>query len=59
MNRIRNFLKADQGATAIEYAMICAVIVLVMIVGLRALSGANGDKWTNTSDRVGSAMSGN
>jgi pilus assembly protein Flp/PilA len=40
-------LRADQrGATAIEYGLICALIVVAMIGGLQALGGGVGGKWT-------------
>jgi pilus assembly protein Flp/PilA len=40
-------LRADQrGATAIEYGLICALIVIAMIAGLQSLGGGVGGKWT-------------
>jgi pilus assembly protein Flp/PilA len=40
-------LRADQrGATAVEYGLICALIVIAMIGGLQALGGGVGGKWT-------------
>lgn len=32
-----NFLKGENGATAIEYGMICAFMVIVLILSIRAL----------------------
>jgi pilus assembly protein Flp/PilA len=40
-------LGADQrGATAIEYGLICALIVIAMIAGLQQLGGGVGGKWS-------------
>jgi pilus assembly protein Flp/PilA len=48
---IRTFLRsfrADQrGATAIEYGLIAALIVIAMMGGLRTLGGGAGGMWTD------------
>ncbi|WP_395944108.1 Flp family type IVb pilin [Brevundimonas sp.] len=36
------FLNEDDGATAIEYGLICALICIVILSGLSALGSANG-----------------
>jgi pilus assembly protein Flp/PilA len=39
-------LGADQrGATAIEYGLICALIILAMMTGLQALGGGTNGMW--------------
>ncbi|MDQ3478642.1 MAG: Flp family type IVb pilin [Pseudomonadota bacterium] len=46
-------LLADRrGATAIEYALIAALIVIAMIGGLAALGGGTGGMWTELSAKV-------
>lgn len=46
-------LRADKcGATAIEYGLICALIVIAMLGGLTQLSGATVGMWTNISTAV-------
>ena len=56
MGAIRKTLRrllADQGgATAIEYGLIAALIVVAMIGGLSALGGGAGGMWT----KINSAM---
>jgi pilus assembly protein Flp/PilA len=46
---IRKYLRtlgADQrGATAIEYGLICALIILAMMTGLQALGGGTNGMW--------------
>ena len=49
-------LLADQkGATAIEYGLIVALIVLAMIGGLSALGGGSGGMWTGLETAVQAA----
>jgi pilus assembly protein Flp/PilA len=48
-------LRDSRGATAVEYGLIIAVIVIVMIVALRQVANANTDMWRNVSDKVVSA----
>ena len=50
MIAIRTILRTlganQRGATAIEYGLICALIIVAMIGGLQALGGGVGGKWT-------------
>jgi len=49
-------LLADKaGATAIEYGLIVALIVLAMVAGLRSLGGGVGGAWTELAADVSSA----
>jgi len=46
-------LLADKkGATAIEYGLIAALIVVAMMGGLRAMGGGMGGMWTNIASAV-------
>jgi len=46
-------LRADQrGATAIEYGLIAALIVISMLAGLSTLGGGAGGMWTSLSNKV-------
>ena len=46
-------LRADKrGATAIEYGLICALIVVAMIGGLSSLGGGTLGMWTGIADKV-------
>ena len=46
-------LRTDQkGATAIEYGLIAALIVIAMMGGLRAMGGGAGGMWSNISAAV-------
>lgn len=57
---IRKFLcmiRSDtRGATAIEYGLICGLIVVAMVVSLGSLGGGVAGKWHDLSNTVGNAM---
>ena len=58
MSAIRTFrrLRSDKrGATAIEYGLIAALIVISMMVGLSTLGGGTGGMWTRTAQQVTNA----
>lgn len=43
---------ADTGATAVEYGLICALIVIVAIAGISALADATIGMWTDVAHNV-------
>jgi pilus assembly protein Flp/PilA len=45
-----------KAASAVEYALICALIVLAMIAGLNAVAGRTSAMWTDVSDNVTRAV---
>ena len=53
---IRNIRTDTRGATAIEYGLICALIVMAMMVSLGSLGGGVAGKWGNMANTVGNAM---
>lgn len=60
MLAIRTFLRSfrcdQRGATAIEYGLIAALIVVAMIGGLSALGGGAGGMWTNLGTTAATYM---
>ncbi|USU05829.1 Flp family type IVb pilin [Sphingomonadaceae bacterium OTU29MARTA1] len=50
--RVSLSLRDSRGATAVEYGLILALIVIVMIVALKQVANANTDMWRNVSDKV-------
>lgn len=60
MTAIRKCLRTlradDRGATAIEYGLIAALIVVAMIGGLSALGGGAGGMWSRLSNTVQTYM---
>ena len=49
---IRRLRSDKRGATAIEYGLIAALIILAMMTGLSALGGGSGGMWSTMSDKV-------
>lgn len=46
-------LRRDQsGATAVEYGLIAALIIVAMIGGLTTLGGGTGAMWSNLSTEI-------
>jgi len=55
--QVVNFLKREDGPTAVEYAVMLALIIVVCITAITAL-GTNANKtFTRVSDAVGSTAS--
>jgi pilus assembly protein Flp/PilA len=51
-NSLRRLRSDKRGATAIEYGLIAALIVIAMMGGLSALSGGAGGMWTKLNNAV-------
>jgi len=49
---LRRLLADQGGATAIEYGLIAALIIVAMIGGLTALGGGAGGMWTKINNAV-------
>lgn len=49
-------LRDIKGASAVEYALICALIVLAMIAGLNAVASNTITMWNDVSDNVNEAV---
>lgn len=45
-------LRDIKAASAVEYALICALIVLAMIAGLNAVAGRTTTMWNDVSSNV-------
>lgn len=48
----RKILADRRGATAVEYGLILAMIVLAMFGALQTLAGTTNKMWTDVSDEV-------
>ena len=55
---LRRLFADRRGATAIEYGLIAALIVVAMIGGLSALGGGAGGMWTELDEKVSNPMGG-
>ncbi len=49
---LRRLFADRRGATAVEYGLIAALIIIAMIGGISALGGGAGGMWTDVSDKV-------
>ena len=49
---MRMLAACERGATAIEYGLIAALIVVAMIAGLGQLGGGSNGMWTKIKDAV-------
>jgi len=54
---LASLLQDEAGATAIEYALICGLIVIVMVVGLSGFGEATKGTWTTVSTQMETAVS--
>ncbi len=56
MRRLMSALKScRRGATAVEYGLIVALIVITMIASFKVLANTTTGMWNNVSDKVQSA----
>ena len=57
VQKVRNFLVSEDGPTAVEYAVMLALIIVVCITAITAL-GTNANKtFTSVSNSIGSTAS--
>jgi pilus assembly protein Flp/PilA len=49
---IAKLIRDTKAASAVEYGLICALIVLAMIAGLNAVAGSTIAMWNDVSDNV-------
>lgn len=49
---MKTLARDQRGATAVEYGLICAMIVLAMVAALRGVADANTNLWGNVSSEV-------
>jgi pilus assembly protein Flp/PilA len=54
--RVIKLIGNARGATAIEYGLIVALIVIVIVGGIQALGGGSSSIWANVTKKVGDAL---
>lgn len=47
---IREFLTDESGPTAVEYAVLLAMILMMVIAGITAVGGGTNGWWNKTND---------
>jgi len=55
-NIFKAYLADESGATAIEYALIAALIAVGIIGGLRSFGGQTNGAWKDMSDAVSNGL---
>ncbi|HEX8445742.1 MAG TPA: Flp family type IVb pilin [Sphingomonas sp.] len=55
MRDVGDLLRNQSGATAIEYGLILALIVLIVVVGIRGVAGVTIDMWNDVAAKVTNA----
>lgn len=53
---IRRFLADESGPTAVEYAVLLALILISVIGGVTAFGGATSDMWDNNVTTISDAF---
>lgn len=54
LKRIRNFILAEDGPTAVEYAVMLAMIIVVCLAAVRTLGTNAKTTFTNIANSIGS-----
>ena len=54
LKRIRNFIRAEEGPTAVEYAVMLAMIIVVCLAAVRTLGTHAKTTFTNIANSIGS-----
>lgn len=49
---VMRFLADERGPTAVEYAVMLAMILIVMIVGITAVGGGTNGWWVRSSEQM-------
>lgn len=52
LKKLKNILRSQDGATAIEYGLVLALIALAIIVSVTQVAGTTIDMWGFVSDTV-------
>jgi pilus assembly protein Flp/PilA len=53
---LREFLRAEEGATAVEYAVMLSLIAGVCIASVLVMSNAAGESFDNSASQLSSAL---
>jgi pilus assembly protein Flp/PilA len=54
MRRFAAFLRQEEGATAVEYAVLLALILVVMMATITQFGAASGGMWGNIDSELNS-----
>jgi pilus assembly protein Flp/PilA len=54
INRVRRFVQADDGPTAVEYAVMLSLIVVVCLVAIQSVGTKTNTTFTHVASSLGS-----
>jgi pilus assembly protein Flp/PilA len=54
-NKVQRFLVSEDGPTAVEYAVMLALIIIVCLTAIQSLGTAANAKFTEVSNAIGGA----
>ena len=57
MNWLRRFLRSEDGPTAVEYAVMLAMIILVCFLAIQGIGSATASSYSNSAKSITTAMS--
>jgi pilus assembly protein Flp/PilA len=57
--RLSKLFRSEEGAAAVEYGLLAALIAAVILLGLSSLGGTLQDKLSRLAEQVGAAMGSN
>jgi pilus assembly protein Flp/PilA len=57
-SRIRARFTSEEGATAVEYAVLLALILIVLISAITAVGNSTSGAWQNNATRIRNATTG-
>lgn len=52
MNILKKLYRSEQGATAVEYGLILALIAIAAIVAISGLANTTGNMWNTVAEEV-------
>jgi pilus assembly protein Flp/PilA len=58
MKKIRRFLQSDEAATATEYAVLLALIILALFSAITSVGNSTSGLWQNDTTRISNATNG-
>lgn len=59
LNQFKHLIKDESGPTAVEYAILLALLVAVIITGVLTTGQLQNEMWTDTATDMENAINGN
>jgi pilus assembly protein Flp/PilA len=54
--RLIKLIRSERGATALEYGLIVALIVIAIVISISTVGGGTARVWGNMTNKVGNAL---